>query len=479
MPTVIRRLLFGFILLLTLTLEAFPAQTIAFVGVTIINVEKGRSEPGMTVVVSSGRIAAVGKVKKVEVPPDAIVIDASGKYLIPGLWDMHTHNSWRFFGLHIANGVTGVRDMGFSTLSLAEIGALRRKVLEGKEVGPRFVAADPSVDGRASDNGTLVSIQTPEQAARLVESLSSAGADFIKVYELPRDIYFAIAEQAEKRGISIAGHLSPEVTLEEAARSGQRSIEHYTLGHPLGLLPLCSSQPNKLRHAFEELRLLRVPPRDPIHIAQRRLTMKLAVDTYSENRCRRAMRQLARYETWHTPTLVMGMGYSGIHDPEMLRDPRLEYISASGRQRFEALRKIYVSSFTEREVADFRRVVYNIVKNLQSAGVGLLAGTDAIAGFPIHGFSLHDELEELVSAGLTPAEALRTATIHPARFLGEDDDLGAVKAGYLADLVLLDADPLKDIRNTRNIRAVVANGRLFRRADLDKILAEERSSHQE
>ncbi len=479
MPTVIRRLLLGSILLLTLTLEAFPAQTIAFVGVTVIDVARGKPESGMTVVVSSGRIAAVGKVKKVEVPPDAIVIDASEKYLIPGLWDMHTHHSWSFFRLHIANGVTGVRDMGLSTISLAEIGALRRKVLDGKEVGPRFVAAGPTVDGRASDNGALVSIKTPEQAARLVESLSSAGADFIKVYELPRDIYFAIADQAAKRGIPIAGHLSPEVTLEEAAKAGQRSIEHYTVGHPLGLLPMCSSQPDKLRQALEELRLLRVPPRDPTHIAHRRRVMKLAIDTYDEKICRSALRPLGKFETWHTPTLVMGMGYSGIHDPNMPRDPRLAYLPESQRQRFESLRKIYVSSFTEREVADFRRVIYGIVKNLHREGVGLLAGTDATGGFPIHGFGIHDELEELVSAGLTPDEALRTATLHPARFLGRGDELGAVKAGYLADLVLLDADPLKDIRNTRHIRAVVANGRLFRRADLDKILAEERRVHKD
>ena len=207
--------------------------------------------------------------------------------------------------------------------------------------------------------------------------------------------------------------------------------------------------------------------------------MRLAVDTYDEERCRSALDVLAGFETWHTPTLVMGMGYSGIHDPDMLRDPRLEYLSPAQRRRFESLREIYVSSSTEREVADYRRVIYGIVVNLQRAGVGLLAGTDATGGFPIHGFGIHDELEELVSAGLTPAEALRTATLNPARYLGATDSLGTVEEGKLADLVLLEANPLEDIGNSRRISVVVANGRYFDRAALDELLAEvKRAAHE-
>ena len=468
-----------FLSVLCLSAGVATAQPLAFTDVTVIDVAGGTAEPGMTVVVTGDRITGVGPSVEVEVPADAAVIDARGKYLIPGLWDMHTHHSWHSFGLHIANGVTGVRDMGISTLSLAEIEALRQEVSAGREIGPRVVAAGPTVDGSASTDGALVSATTPERGRWVVDSLSAAGADFIKVYNLPRDTYFAIADQAAERGIPIAGHLSPEVTLEEAAEAGQRSIEHYTVGHPLGLLPLCSSQPDELSRAFDELRRLRLPPRDSVHLAHRRRAMRLAVDTYDEERCRSALDVLAGFETWHTPTLVMGMGYSGIHDPDMLRDPRLEYLSPAQRRRFESLREIYVSSSTEREVADFRRVIYGIVVNLQRAGVGLLAGTDAIGGFPIHGFGIHDELEELVSAGLTPAEALRTATLNPARYLGATDSLGTVEEGKLADLVLLEANPLEDIGNSRRISVVVANGRYFDRAALDELLAEvKRAAHE-
>jgi imidazolonepropionase-like amidohydrolase len=445
---------------------------LAFTNVTVIDVSDGVAHPGMTVVITGSRITAVGTVEEVGVPAGARVVDGTSRFLIPGFWDMHTHHSWRSFGLHIANGVTGVRDMGISTLSLVEIETLRQEVLAGREIGPRVVAAGPTVDGGASNDGALVSATTPERGRRVVDSLSAAGADFIKVYHLPRETFFAIADQAAERGIPIAGHLSPEVTLEEAAAAGQRSIEHYTRSHPRGLLPLCSSQPDQLSRAFEELRSLRLPPRDSVHLAHRRRMMRLAVDTYDEERCRSASRDLAGFETWHTPTLVMGMGYPGIHDPDMLRDPRLEYLPPSQRRRFESLREIYVSSLTEREVADFRRVIYRIVANLQRAGVGLLAGTDATGGFPIHGFGIHDELEELVSAGLTPAEALRTATVHPARYLGRTDELGTVEEGKLADLVLLEANPLKDIGNTRWISAVVANGRYFDRQELDTLLAQ-------
>ena len=463
-------------------LGAWPTAAqdhLAITPVTVVDVTGGSLQPHHTVLVEGNRIAAVGPVDEVAVPDGTIMVDGAGGYLIPGLWDMHTHHIWRSLGLYIANGVTGVRDMGISTLSLAEIEALRRKVQAGQVIGPRLVAAGPTVDSRSSPDGRLVGATTPERGRQVVDSLSTEGADFIKVYHLPRDAYFAIADQATKQGIPIAGHLSPEVTLEEAGEAGQQSIEHYTRSHPLGLLPRCSSQPDRLRRALEEMRRLRVPPRDSVHLAHRREFMRLAVDTYDEERCRSALRALAGFETWHTPTLVMGMGYSGIHSPDMLRDPRLEYVRPPRRERFETIRAIYVSSFTEQEVADFRHVIYRIVANLQRAGIGLLAGTDATGGFPIHGFSIHDELEELASAGLTPVEALRTATLNPARFFGRSDELGAVDAGYLADLVLLDANPLENIRNTRQIRAVVANGRLFRRADLEDILAQAKRSVQE
>lgn len=281
------------------TIPAAAQSRIAITPVTVVDVTDGSLAVDRAVLVEGGRIVAVEPAGSGAVPKGWTVVDGAGGYLIPGLWDMHTHRSWHFLELLIANGVTGVRDMGLSSLSLAEIEALRREILAAREVGPRLIAAGPTVHATGSADGALLSATTPERGRWLVDSLSAAGADFVKVYELPRDTYFAIAEQAVKRGIPIAGHLSDGVTLEEAAEAGQQSVEHYTRSHPLGLLPMCSSQPDRLSRALEEIGRLGVPPRDSVHLAHRREFMRLAVDTYDDERCRSTLHVLAGFETWH------------------------------------------------------------------------------------------------------------------------------------------------------------------------------------
>ncbi len=437
--------------------------------VNIIDVERGAVVGSRDIVITGNKIASIGDHRHGS-SYKGDVIDGTGKYLIPGLWDMHVHHSWDFLKLHIANGVTGIRDMGASTLSLVQIHILRQEILSGKIIGPRFIAPGPTVDMHSRPDGSLIGATTPGRGREVVDSLHAAGADFIKVYHLDRDTYFAIANQAAKVDIPISGHLSHQVTLEEAAKVGQKSIEHYTNGHPFGLFSLCSSLPEQLRSAFEELHSLDLLPRDPIHLDHRRRLMQLAVESFDEDRCRSEIMSLGQYGTWHTPTLIMGMGYPGMHDPKVLEDPNLRYLTPSGRRRFESIREFYISALTETEVSDFRQIIYRIVAHLQNAGVGILAGSDAVGGFPPYGFALHYELEELANAGLTPAEVLRTATLNPAKFLNRSNELGTVETGKIADLVLLDANPLEDISNTQKIQAVVANGRYFDRQALDKLL---------
>jgi imidazolonepropionase-like amidohydrolase len=449
--------------------SADNTNMLAFTNVTVIDVVEGVAKPDMAVIVTGENITAVGTTDEIEVPNGATIVDGTGKYLIPGLWDMHTHNTWNSFNLFIANGITGVREMGISRLPLPEILALRKKVQNGELIGPRFVAAGPTVNAVQSSNMYVVSALTAERGRFVVDSLAAAGADFIKVYHLDRDTFFAIAEAANEIGIPFDGHLSRKITLKEAAIAGQRSIEHYTTSHPRGLMTLCSSQPDLLAGAVEDLNNLNALPRDSIHLAHRRGIMEITIDSYDDERCRKELEKLGEFATWHTPTLTMGMGRRDIFDDRVMQDPRFRYISPQQQAHFQRIRSIYISSLSEREVAEYQHVIDRIIVNLQKGNVGLLAGADVSDG---HGFALHGELESLVSAGLTPAEVLRAATINPVLYLEREDVLGTIEAGKLADLVLLDANPLEGITNTQKIRAVVANGRYFDREALDELLKE-------
>jgi imidazolonepropionase-like amidohydrolase len=459
--------------------EPVRPGSIAITGVAVIDVRGGQMLRDRTVVITGNRIADVASRTDARIPAGAQVVDGQGRFLTPGLWDMHVHQVRTFLTLYIANGVTGTREMG-SPLPLPETFALRRRIEQGETIGPRFFTAGPLVDGRPTVTNRIginvLGAMNAKEGRAAVDSLRRAGVDFIKVYQrLDRDTYFAIADEAKRQGIPFAGHLPHAITLDEAGRSGQRSIEHLTVGNPSGLLPLCSSQADALRRGAEEQFRLAVASsrNDPTVLPPRREWMKLAVESFDEKRCLTELRRLAAHGTWHTPTLMAGMR-RGVHDDSILKDPRLDYAGAVFRPQWDTARSRYMSMFSEAESAAFFRVLLRIVSVLQRAGVGLLAGTDnpQASAFAAPGFSLHQELELLVGAGLTPIEALRTATVNPARYLGLEDSLGTVQSGKLADLVLLTANPLEDIRHTQRIQAVVANGRYFDRAALDGLLAE-------
>jgi imidazolonepropionase-like amidohydrolase len=460
--------------------ELVRPASIAITGVAVIDVRGGQMLRDRTVVITGNRIADVASRTDARIPAGARVVDGQRRYLIPGLWDMHVHQVRNFLTLYIANGVTGVREMGMSALPLPETVALRKRIEQGQTIGPRFFAAGPTLDARPSSRISEVSARDAEEGRAAVDALRRAGADFIKVYQLlDRHTYFAIAEEAKRQNIPFAGHLPEAITLEEAARAGQRSIEHLTLGNSSGLLPLCSSQETELRRRLEEQFRKTVPSRrnDPSMLPGRRELMKFTVDTFDEGRCLTGLRKLAPYKTWHTPTLMAGMR-RGVHDDSILQDPRLQYAATAFRRQWESTRPKYLAIFSESDTAAFLDVLLRIVAAMQRAGVGLLAGTDGpvAAFFAAPGFSLHQELELLVSAGLTPIEAIRTATLNPARYFGLEGSIGTVESGKLADLILLSANPLEDIHHTQRIEAVVANGRYFDRTALDKLLAEAKAN---
>ena len=415
------------------------AQPVAISGVTVVDTGGGPSRPGMTIVVDGERIRSVARDGEADLPQGAELVDGSGKFVIPGLWDMHVQwDDSRYLALFIANGVTGARLMASDARHLAQ----RRQIAEGTLAGPRLVlagaiAASTEADGRAA-----------------VRRAKKEGYDYAKVYNaLPRDVFFAVADEAKKRGMALVGPVPDAVRVAEASIAGMKSIEHLT-----GLLLAVSGAESELR------RDIAAAPQPSAG------TGKRVLETYDARKAASLYATLRANGTWQVPTFTVL--HSEAYANELSNDPRLRYMPAQ-------VRTLWASS-TAREhpseqIAHLRRFFdrrLQLVGEMHRAGVGILAGSDTLNPYCFPGFSLHDELEWLVKAGLHPLAALQTATLNPAWFLGREKDFGSVDAGKLADLVLLDADPTLDIRNTRRIAAVVAAGRLYPREELDRMLAE-------
>ena len=404
----------------------------------------------MTVVVSGNHITNVAKSGDVSIASGAKVIDATGKFLIPGLWDMHVHWYNRdYLGLFTANGITGIRQM-FGNPDLLR---WRQDVEKGSLLGPRMIVASPIVDGPQPVWPNSIAVRNEAEGRDAVRQVKKWGADFVKVYSLlPRDAYFGIADEAKKQGISYAGHVPFTVSAAEASDAGQKSIEHLT-----GIIINCSDREADLRN-----QVIRTGP------AGRGRVEAEALQTYDEKKADALFARFVKNQTWQCPTLTVLRSTASLDDPNFTNDPRVKYMPPQIRQRWENRVESRMGN------SQFARKVFqkelDIVGAMNKAGVPIIAGTDTGNPFCFPGFSLHDELGLLVRAGLTPMEALRAATLSPARFLGMEGTLGTVEKGKIADLVLLEANPLDDIRNTQKINAVVINGRLLDRKALDKML---------
>ena len=433
--------------------DAARPRPVAITGAAVVDVESGRLLPDRTVIIRGSRIVTVGARGSTRVPVGARVIDGRGRYLIPGLWDMHVHNpdpgATAMLPVYLAYGVTGVRDMGADLIALR---AHRDRIAAGEAIGPRVVMAGPILDGPLgrtmppAHRRWRIEVTQPARARRVVDSLVAAGADFIKVHErLRADVYQAVADRARSRGIAIAGHVPTAVGAAEAARAGQRTIEH------LVNVPFACTDAERA-----ELR--------PTNDLEALFGGCAAGDPA-------ALMQLFRdRDTWHTPTLVVQQRVA--LGPGVSRgDPGLRHVPMSVRELLRAVGPLDLPAPRGRARERFARFLEKRVAQvgqMHSSGVRLLIGTDAPGVAP--GWSVHEEMRLFVRAGIPPIDALRAATINPARMFAATDSLGTVAVGKLADIVLLDANPLEDIRNTLRVRAVVAGGRLYDRAALDAIL---------
>ena len=471
------------------------AGDLAIRGVTVVDVESGALLADRTVHVRGKRIVSVDSGTRA-LPAGATVVDGAGKYLIPGLWDMHGHilHRWSWGApLDVANGVTGVRDMSTST-PMAEVRRIRGEVAAGRRVGPRLVVAGPLIDGQDEGEPVMfpeyLAVSSVARARHVVDSLHAEGVDFIKVYtHLRRDLLDAIVERSRHHGLRFTGHVPLALTTAEASDLGMRSVEH-AYRHRMA----CATAEDEIRRLLVE-QLAAQRRRDAV--ANERLedsTFRLGLDGYSSEKCRALGRRFARNGTWFVPSLVE-MRSRYLPEPRsweeldsLFRQPHLAYMPRAvvARWRDEDSygrgardRGITSREEYERMVADRAREVetrLRMVADLHRGGAGILAGTDASIYFPtvVIGFALHEELQLLVQAGLTPLQALQAATLSPARFLNATDSLGTVAPGKLADLVLLDANPLADIRHTTRIRGVVLDGRWLDRAALDALLDQAR-----
>ena len=439
---------------------AANAPDIAITDVTVVDVVAGSELPSRTVVVRGDRILAVRSASQ-PAPRNAMRIDGRGRWLIPGLWDMHAHTLTDhrytyFFPLLLANGVTGIREMG-SNLSLEEFARVRRDTNSGAILGPRIGAATPRLlDGPGSTQPTAVLLRTPAEARATLRAFRSAGGDFAKPYNLlSRETYFAIVGEAKKLGMPIEGHIPFAVSVLEAARLGQSTTEH-----DFDVLVSASR---------DEMRLRDERSADPAHWV---VNESLAATSYDPAKARSLYKRLALLGMWSVPTIAFYRIPILIGDqPSVRQNLRLRYVPSWLVARWSAqLAQAELNMTAPQLRPTLFAMRSRIVGEMHRAGMHILAGTDSGAMFAVAGFTLHDELSDLVAAGLTPAQALRAATIEPARFLHRDKIAGSVTAGKEADLVLLDGDPLTSIHNSSRIRAVIARGRLFDRSMLDGLL---------
>jgi imidazolonepropionase-like amidohydrolase len=466
--------------------QAPADRALAIVNATVIDAT-GRPPAVRTVIVRGGLIEGV--LPAGSRPPDgATVVDGTGRFLIPGLWDMHVHLAVRpepelaertMLPLFLAHGIVGVRDMGGP---LERVLPLRERVTSQALAGPRILTPGPFLDGPGDADPIFRRVISPADAKPAVDELLAAGVDFLKVQaNLGPDAYAAIAAAARARGADLAGHVPIAVDAERVIAAGQRSVEHISpaLLGDAGLLFACSSSAGELRAELRAIERDRgSAPAAAIAAREAALRQRL-VDTFDAAAARKIGEALRGRGAWIVPTLVWSNSFRPLAAADDGSAVPLEYVPAATRARWRQRRSAYLKAAAPADfaaAAAVARVSQRAVGAIHAGGAAVLAGTDTFDAFVLPGVSLHQELALLVSAGLTRLEALQAATRNAAAYRHAAAREGTVEHLKRADLVLLDANPLEDIANVARIRAVVADGRLYTRGDLDGLLDRARAA---
>ncbi len=419
-----------------------PPLAFAITDVTLIDGTGAQPLPHVTVVVESGRIARIQPAAE-PLPANVRAVRGAGRFLIPGLWDMHAHLTSAgdvACPVMVASGVTGVRDPGGE---LEVVDWLRARIAGGELVGPRIFRAGPFVDGDKPGVADRLVVRTAEDGRRAVTFLRRRGVDFIKVHNgTPPAAYFALLAEARRQGVQVVGHIPLAVDPARAIEAGHGSVEH-----------VVSLFEGRVARKVESGK-----------------SQEQALAEFTDADVAALGRQMAAQGTWFDPTLITYWMRTSRRNVPAESDPRHRHVSASLAAFWSGARLLPDTPEVRDLLARGWRRFVEIAVLLRRERVRFLAGTDLGAPNIYPGFSLHDELELLVEVGFTPLEVISIATRNAAESLGRLGDLGTVEPGKRADLVLLEADPIADIASTRKIAAVVVDGRLHGRAELDAML---------
>lgn len=423
------------------------ADSTAFVNVNVISMKDDSVMSAQTVIVSGDRIVAMGDVEVTVLPKEAQIVDGTDRYLLPGLTEMHGHvtsttaNSLdSLLGLFVANGVTTVRGMLGRPAHLV----LRQRIIDQDVLGPRLITSGPSFNGN--------SVDSPEQAVEMVKAQYQAGYDFLKIHPgLTRSEFMAIADAANELGIRFAGHVPSDVGVPDALGAGIGTIDHLD-GYMQTLIS---------------------PTEDPSGGLGGFFGLLLAAIA-DETRIREIAEATAAAGVWVVPTEALFEHTTNDVPPKDMGNwHEMKYVSQPTvkqwiEQKRELLNDPAVTPELTARAIELRR---KLILQLHRSGAGLLLGSDSPQRFNVPGFALHRELEYLVAAGLTPFDALRTGTVGPAEFFGVENEAGTISVGNVADLVLLDQNPLIDIKNIKRVHGTMLRGRWVDRPEIDAILA--------
>lgn len=432
---------------LLLVVTTAYAESTAFINVNVIPMTSDTVLRARTVIVTDGEIVVIGNVDDTAVPADAVVVDGTDRFLMPGLSEMHGHvpgsNSGgleRVLHLYVANGITTVRGMLGQPSHLE----LRSALQKGERLGPRLYTSGPSLNGR--------SVTSPQRAISMVEQQHAAGYDFLKIHPgLTREEFDAMAATADRLGMRFAGHVPEDVGIERALAAGIATIDHLD-GYMESLLRPHDDPSGGLSGLFG------------VFIA----------DQADETKIAGIVAATVEAGTWNVPTDSLFRHWASSEaDPDDMVDwPEMKYMPADTVERWRRAKREVLDDANYHPDTAARAVALRqqLILELHRKGAGLLLGSDSPQIFNVPGFAIHRELEYLVDAGLTPFEALQTGTANPAEFFGRTGDFGVVKTGAGADLILLDANPLQDITNTRRIHGVMVRGRWLPRSELDGLL---------
>lgn len=444
--------------------------------ITTIDPQEGSRE-GQTVIVKDGKILKIAPTAELKLSDKNQIVDGTGKFLIPGLWDAHVHFAYmeslapRMFDLFLLYGITSVRDTGGEIMFVKK---WKDAALASPTDAPRVMIAGPLLDGMpnvydGSDPGhppLSIGSGSVEALEALIQRLDSIGVDFLKAYEmLTPEQFYKLMEVAKRLGYKVTGHVPLSMDVTGASNAGLNSMEHMR-----NLEISCASNAEELliqRHAM--LKKGKKTPggvlRSSIHAAQR----EVAVTNYDEKKADEIIQVLLKNQTWQIPTLTLNTSQARPPYARPEWQESFEYLPDTTRDQW----KSFLESAAKEPVPPFRQKYSDwmmaMAGKIHKAGVPIMAGTDTPIAFLTPGLSLHEELVSLVEAGMSPQEALKAATVNPAAYFGLENELGSIRETQWADLLILSANPLEDIRNTQRIEGVIKQGKFFGKSELDSI----------